>query len=68
VVMPGGRTGADLAREVRERWPATKVVLTSGFPEGLLENGHKLPSGVTLLSKPYRMEELLRKLREVIDG
>ena len=68
VIMPGGMTGADLARTVAKRWPAMKVLLTSGFPEGLLENGNKLPGGVNLLSKPYRMDDLLRKLREVFDG
>jgi signal transduction histidine kinase len=32
VVMPGKLDGHDLARIVPERWPATKVLLTSGFP------------------------------------
>jgi PAS domain S-box-containing protein len=67
VIMPGAMTGADLAREVKRRWPAIKILLTSGFPEGLLENGNKIPEGINLLSKPYRMEELFLKMREVID-
>ena len=32
VVMPGGANGFDLARSARARWPALKIVLTSGFP------------------------------------
>src|SRR5581483_4637303 len=31
VIMPGGMSGADLAREVSRRWPAIKVILTSGY-------------------------------------
>ncbi len=68
VIMPGTMTGADLAREVKRRWPAIKILLTSGFPEGLLGNGNKIPEGINLLSKPYRMEELFLKIREVIDA
>jgi signal transduction histidine kinase/CheY-like chemotaxis protein len=68
VIMPGAMTGADLAREVKRRWPSIKILLTSGFPEGLLENGNKIPEGINLLSKPYRMEELFTKMREVIDA
>ncbi|HEY1722967.1 MAG TPA: response regulator [Magnetospirillaceae bacterium] len=68
VIMPGAMTGADLAREVKRRWPAIRILLTSGFPEGLLENGNKIPDGINLLSKPYRMEELFTKMREVIDA
>lgn len=68
VIMPGMLTGGDLAREVTRRWPGTKVLLTSGFPQGLLQDGNKLPGDVRLLSKPYRMDDLLRKVREVLDG
>jgi PAS domain S-box-containing protein len=67
VIMPGTMTGADLAREVKRRWPEIKILLTSGFPEGLLENGNKIPEGINLLSKPYRMEELFVKMRQIIE-
>ncbi len=30
--MPGALDGLDLAREVHERWPAIKLVVTSGRP------------------------------------
>jgi signal transduction histidine kinase len=67
VVMPGRFTGPELAREIGRRWPNIKVLLTSGFPEGLISSGSMIPDDIKLLSKPYRTEELLRKLREVLD-
>ena len=70
VVMPGGLSGYDLARVALARWPAMKVVLTSGFPETKLNsNGSNgPPTNLRLLVKPYRKAELARVLREALDG
>jgi PAS domain S-box-containing protein len=67
VVMPGEMNGIELARTAMARWPGLKVVLTSGFPESRVgSNGDDL-SGMRLLSKPYRRDELARTLREFLD-
>jgi signal transduction histidine kinase/ActR/RegA family two-component response regulator len=67
VVMPGKLNGIELARLAREKWPKLKVVLTSGFPENKL-SGHNEPlTGLRLLSKPYRREELARVIRETFE-
>jgi signal transduction histidine kinase len=66
VVMPGKLDGYDLARTVRERWPAIKIVLTSGFPGASLERG--LAADIPLLTKPYRRDDLARTLRAAIHG
>ena len=65
IVMPGKLNGMDLARLAAKRWPAIKIVLTSGFPESKL-NGHSecATRGFRLLGKPYRKEDLARILRE----
>jgi nitrogen-specific signal transduction histidine kinase/CheY-like chemotaxis protein len=70
VVMPGGLSGYDLARTALARWPAMKVVLTSGFPEVKLNGngGNGPPTNLRLLVKPYRKAELARILREALDG
>ena len=61
-VMPGGMSGLDLVKEVRKRRPATKVLLTSGYTDS--EN---IPHNeVAWLSKPYKMPELAKKVRNVI--
>jgi PAS domain S-box-containing protein len=67
VVMPGGLSGYDLARTALARWPAMKVVLTSGFPETKL-NDNGPPINLRLLVKPYRKADLARVLREVLDA
>jgi len=67
VVLPGGMNGYELARVVLERWPGTRIVLTSGFPENRIAADGELDS-VKLLSKPYRKEDIARVIREVLDN
>jgi signal transduction histidine kinase len=66
VVIPGGTDGAQLAVEARRLRPALKVLLTSGYTAAALKEG--LPDDLTVVDKPYRRDELARKLRAVIDG
>jgi PAS domain S-box-containing protein len=68
IVMPGGISGYDLARTAFSRWPAMKVVLTSGFPEVKLNGNGGPPVNLRLLVKPYRKADLARILREVLDA
>ncbi len=68
IVMPGEMDGRDLARAAVERRPMINVLLTSGFPDGRLPGTASRSSGSRLLIKPYRKEELLRAVREAIDG
>jgi two-component system, cell cycle sensor histidine kinase and response regulator CckA len=67
VVMPGGLSGPELARQARALRPNLKVLFTSGYAESAIDGG--LPDGLAgnLLSKPYRREELSRKLRQVLE-
>lgn len=67
IMMPGGMSGHDLATKAVARWPALKVLLTSGFPDTKL-NGNYPTISAQLLSKPYRKEELAHALREVLDA
>ena len=60
IVMPG-MNGVELAREVRQRWPAVRVVLTSGYSHNLAEGGVE---GFDFLEKPYSTERLLSLLRK----
>ena len=59
VVMPGV-SGLELARTIRDRWPALPVLLTSGYSHVLAQDAHH---GFSLLKKPYSVEELSRALR-----
>jgi PAS domain S-box-containing protein len=68
IVMPGGLDGVELARLARERWPALKVVLTSGFPQARVNGNHDVLGNLPLLSKPYSKDELAGVLRAALDG
>lgn len=61
VVMPGSMNGIGLAEIIRKQWPATHVVLATGYTH----NAHDpatLPD-VRLLGKPYMVHELMAALR-----
>src|SRR5690606_26411977 len=66
VMMPGGMSGVDLAREIRSRAPGMPVLLTSGYADAA--RGPAAAEGVQVLAKPYGLEELAVALREAIDG
>ncbi len=67
IVMPGGMTGDELAREVRILRPDIAVLFTSGYSEpGLVGKG--IVPGARWLRKPYTARELALKLRELLDA
>jgi PAS domain S-box-containing protein len=68
MVMPGPLDGIALARHALARWPQIKVLLTSGFPGITLDDQLGSSGGMSLLSKPYRTQELASALRAVLDG
>jgi PAS domain S-box-containing protein len=67
VVMPGGMTGRQLADAARQRRPKLKTLFTSGYTENSIVHQGKLDPGVHFLAKPYRRQDLARKLREALD-
>ena len=68
IVMPGGLDGAELARRARQLRPGLRVLLTTGFAAINQQDGVVLDAALPLLHKPYRRDDLARKLREVLDG
>jgi PAS domain S-box-containing protein len=66
VVLPGNMDGYALAGAIKENYPNLKIVMTSGFP-GMRFNETELANGLPLLSKPYRKQDLVRMVREVLD-
>ncbi len=66
VVMPGGMGGLELAHRVRARWPGTRFVLTSGFPELRIDDGFPV-TDIRLLNKPYHKSDLASILRQVLN-
>jgi CheY-like chemotaxis protein len=65
IVMPGGMTGMDLARQVRARRPGLKVLFTSGYADpATFQGGMTADDG--WLGKPYSRADLASKLRELL--
>ncbi|HEV7372286.1 hybrid sensor histidine kinase/response regulator [Arenibaculum sp.] len=57
VVMPGKRSGIDLAMEARRLRPELPVILTTGYSEKVAR-----ADGFPVLAKPYRIDDLIRAL------
>ena len=68
VVMPGGMNGRDVAEAARRARPNLKVLFTSGYAEGALQNDGRLAKGMLLLAKPYRKRDLAEKVREALSA
>ena len=66
VVMPGGRNGHELIETATARWPALRIVLTSGFPDAMRRD--QPARTFPMLGKPYRKADLARVVREELDG
>ena len=68
VVMPGGWNGYTLAKHALMRWPALKILLTSGFAETKRNGNDEAAEKMRLLTKPYRKDDLARAVREILDA
>jgi len=66
VIMPGRLTSLQLSELVKRDQPQAQVLFTSGYAEGLLAHDGKLPAGVSLLAKPYTVETLSARVRQVL--
>jgi len=63
IMMPGGMSGLDLAREVRARRPGLPILLTSGYAEASIATAQAM--GVSVLPKPYRLDQLAASLERL---
>ncbi|MGA8197810.1 MAG: ATP-binding protein [Acetobacteraceae bacterium] len=64
VLLPGGGSGLDLARELTQRKPDVPVVLTSGYGGGV--TGRLAAANLPFLRKPYRIEALKMTIEEAL--
>jgi CheY-like chemotaxis protein len=65
VIMPGEMDGLALAGMVVRRWPKVKIVVTSEVAATKIDNAD-VGTGISLLPKPYRKDDLARTLHEVL--
>jgi PAS domain S-box-containing protein len=65
VGLPNGMNGRRLAEEARVRRPSLKVLFATGYAkDGVIHNG-VLEADVGLLEKPYTVESLAKKLKQM---
>jgi PAS domain S-box-containing protein len=67
VVMPG-QSGNDLAARLAKTTPRTKVLFMSGYTSDVIGVRALSEEGVNLIEKPFAARDLLRTVREVLDG
>jgi CheY-like chemotaxis protein len=68
VVLPNGMRGPDIVDAAAEISPGLKALYVSGYSQNALSPEGELMEGVHLLTKPFRMKELARKLRDILDA
>ncbi|WP_434221385.1 CHASE3 domain-containing protein [Mesorhizobium opportunistum] len=66
IVMPV-MNGRKLAEEAVARQPGLKVIFTTGFTRNAVVHNGVLDHDVNFLAKPFTIEQLAAKLREVLD-
>src|SRR5215471_9450865 len=65
VVMPG-MGGRELVKRLAETNPTTKVLYLSGYTEDTIVSDGSIESGTAFLQKPFSLQNLSRKVREVL--
>ncbi|HEX3423224.1 MAG TPA: PAS domain S-box protein [Sphingomicrobium sp.] len=61
VVMPGGISGIELARKLRERFPELPILVTTGYSEQVSGT-----QGFPVLQKPYELGALARAIGKLL--
>src|SRR5262245_11496850 len=63
IIMPGGMSGLDLARKVRQHFPHLPVLLSSCYARA---TGEVYREGFDIIAKPYSADSLADALRRTI--
>ena len=65
VVLPGGMGGKQIAESLLSLKSTLKVLYMSGYTENSIVHNGRLDHGAVLLQKPFRKQELMRKLQQI---
>ena len=67
IVMPG-INGRELADKARERAPDMPILFTTGYTRDTTFQDGMVDRGIVLLSKPFTIDQLAQKMRQVLDA
>lgn len=68
VILPGGQSGPDFAKEAVERYPNLKIVYMSGYPATASGGPRDLSIDRVLLQKPFEIDQLAAVVRDAFDS
>ena len=66
VGLPGGMNGRQMAEAARQARPGLKVLFITGYAENAVLNHGHLEPGMHVLTKPFRIEALANRIKELI--
>lgn len=65
VVMPG-MNGRDLAVRIARMRPEIRALFMSAYSDEIITSHGVIPVGVNLIRKPFRLDDLVRRIEEVL--
>ena len=66
--MPNNLSGIELTRQIMGEYKDIKVLLTSGYPDEIVDLVDIMEMGVELLAKPYRRTQLASAIEKVVSA
>ncbi|MFD1106483.1 CHASE3 domain-containing protein [Sphingobium olei] len=67
IVMPG-INGRELADRAQAQRPGLKILYTTGYTRNAIVHNGMLDPGLAFLPKPFTLDQLAMKVRQVLDG
>ena len=67
VGLPGGMNGRQVADAARENRPDLKVLFITGYAENAVIGRTRLANGMFVLTKPFQMEVLADRIRDILE-
>jgi DNA-binding response OmpR family regulator len=68
VGLPGGMNGRQMADAARVERPGLKVLFITGYTESSIMEARHLEPGMHVMTKPFGLEALAFRIRQIING